>query len=369
MNDLDFKCYKKALMGLVYMAALVLVIFLPTPFSSQRASAQVIYTPTPMEIQTAEQVINAVNSLRVANGLPSLSVHPILMQVAQWEVDALVNGAGGHTRPDNMTLGQQLISLGYPLSGDLSQDGYRSENIVFGPGFTVEDAIRLWSSDDPHLNTMLSPNRSDIGVAVASNLDEWGFTVYYYVLETALQTNSGQMQHNAYPTLTAIANFQAVYSAAATQSVADGLLPQNVAPVIRNTALPDGNVLHRVQYGQTLWSIATVYGTTVERIQAWNNLGDSTDIFVGQTLLVQLKATQPSSPTVTQLSSATPVPTYTPGSISPTSTATLMPISRITTNGENLHRSPQSLLGIILALLSTGAILVATLLRKPNYRS
>lgn len=353
-------------MGLAFTIFLITSISLLTPISSRRALAQVVYTPTPMEIQTADQVISTVNSLRAANGLPSLSVHPILMQIAQWEVDALVNGAGGHTRPDNMTLGQQLLSLGYPLSGDLSQDGYRSENVVFGPGVTVEDAIRFWGSDDPHLNTMLSPNRSDIGVAVASNLDEWGFTVYYYVLETALQTNSGQMQHNAYPTLTAIANFQSVYSAAATQAVADGLLPQNIAPVIRSTALPDGNVLHRVQYGQTLWSIATVYGTTVERIQAWNNLGDSTDIFVGQTLLVQLKATQPSFPTVTQSTSATLVPTYNTGSISPTSTATSTPISGSTITGEDLHSSLQNSLGIILAMFSTGVILIATLLRNPD---
>ena len=108
-----------------------------------------------------------------------------------------------------MTLGQQLLVLGHPLWGDLSLDGYRSENVVWGPGFTVQDAIRFWRSDDPHTDTMLSPNRSDIGAAVASGQDEWGFTIYYYVLETALQTRSGKMQSDAYPTLTAIASNQA----------------------------------------------------------------------------------------------------------------------------------------------------------------
>ena len=52
------------------------------------------------------------------------------MQVAGWEANAIAGGAPGHTRPNGLTLGQWLLSLGYPHSGDLSMDGYRSENWV-----------------------------------------------------------------------------------------------------------------------------------------------------------------------------------------------------------------------------------------------
>ncbi len=74
------------------------------------------------------QVIEAVNALRIEAGLYPLSVHPVLMQVAQTEADGIANGLPGHWRPEGLTLGMWLISLGYPLAGDLTLDGYRSEN-------------------------------------------------------------------------------------------------------------------------------------------------------------------------------------------------------------------------------------------------
>jgi LysM repeat protein len=51
--------------------------------------------------------------------------------------------------------------------------------------------------------------------------------------------------------------------------------------------------LHKVQYGQSLWSIAIMYGTTIEQIQRWNNLGESIIVYEQQVLLVQKGATQP----------------------------------------------------------------------------
>ena len=38
---------------------------------------------------TAAEVIEAVNALRIANGLLPLNTHPVLMQVAEWEASAI----------------------------------------------------------------------------------------------------------------------------------------------------------------------------------------------------------------------------------------------------------------------------------------
>src|SRR5574340_1133811 len=56
-------------------------------------------------VPTASQLIDAVNVLRQSRGLAPLSVHAVLMQVAQWEVGALADsqGASGHVRPPGMT--------------------------------------------------------------------------------------------------------------------------------------------------------------------------------------------------------------------------------------------------------------------------
>lgn len=240
---------------------------------------------------TAAEVIEAVNALRMANGLLPLNTHPVLMQVAQWEANAIAGGAPGHTRPNGLTLGQWLISLGYPLAGDLSLDGYRSENWVAAQ--TGQQAVELWLGDGPHTNTMLSPDRSDIGAAVAVS-DQ-----IYIVLETALQTNSGEMQTDANEILTAIPQSGSSGSAA-------NMMPQYIIPVKRSTARPDGDAIHKVQYGQSLWSIAITYNTTIDQIRAWNNLGETTEIYEGQILLVQKGATQPPPSTATPLLTSTP---------------------------------------------------------------
>lgn len=270
---------------------LPLVIIMAVLFSVSIADAQGS-NPVSRTPSTPTELIQAVNALRLSKGLPALNTHPILMQIAQIEVEGIAAGMGGHWRPNNITMGQWLLSLGYPLSGDLSLDGYRSENWITGPGLTASQAILMWSGDEPHLNTMLSPHRSDIGAGVAISTDEWGQTATYYVLETALQTTSGQMQYDAYPTLTALATAQVAGYGDATQAAQALAVPQYILPVVRATARPDGDVIHEVKNGQSLWSIAIAYGVKIEQIRQWNNIS-STEIFTGEKLLVQKGATQP----------------------------------------------------------------------------
>lgn len=293
-----------------------LILILPAFLPLQRVDAQdPDPTATFTSLPTPADVINAVNALRLSHGIPALAVHSVLMQVAQEEANGIAAGWGGHWRPQGLTLGQWLITKGYPLSGDLSLDGYRSEN--WGAASTAEEAISMWLGDDIHTNTMLSVERSDIGVGIAVS-DQ-----IYIVLETALQTGSGQMQNDAYAILTAIPMTQAAYYAGATQAAENGTLSQYLLPVRLNTALPSGDVYHEVQYGQSLWSIAITYNTTIKQIQQLNNLHDTT-VGEGQKLLVIKGATQPpasikqagtpvvSTPTYFATPTATPSPTNEP---------------------------------------------------------
>lgn len=249
-------------------------VWLPRPgASAERASPS-----------SAGELINAVNNLRLSNGLPALSEHPILMQVAQGQADALLatEGEVGHTRPNGITFTQQLLLLGYPLSGDLSLGGYRSENFIFGYQLSAEAVVEAWKGDDPHLNTMLSENRNDIGAGMAIAAD--GTT--YYVIDTALRTSSGLPQSDA-----------ALYLPGGSGSAADPELAINqyIVPIVISTARPDGNVYHTVQYGQTLWGIAIEYGTKIDKIRGLNHLADTT-VYPNQMLLIMQGATQPAPP-------------------------------------------------------------------------
>ena len=245
-------------------------------------------TPIPSSLPpTPADIINAVNNLRLSHGLNALTTNYILMQVAADQANALAasEGAIGHERPCGMTLGQDLLSRGYPLLGDLSLDGYRSEN--WDTASTVEKAISDWLGDDLHTNTMLSPNRNDIGAAVAVSGHQT-----YIVLETAWSTSSGQMQYDAYPILTGIPQTQTACYGIYTQAATYGVSPEEMLPVTRNTALPNGDVIHEVKYGQALWTLAIQYDTTIAEIKRLNHLSSNV-ISPGQKLLIKTGATQP----------------------------------------------------------------------------
>jgi hypothetical protein len=142
----------------------------------------------------------------------------------------------------------------------------------------VEAAIEMWQGDGLHTNTMLSPYYMDIGAGVAFNSDGTGFLV----IDCARPTASGKPQ---------------AYTPAPGLGGTPGALglSQYVQPVELATARPDGDVIHVVGYGQSLWSIAMAYGTRIDEIRRLNNITDLT-IYTGQKLLVLKGATQPPPP-------------------------------------------------------------------------
>jgi len=313
----------------------------------QDATSTLEITTTPMpSVPSPADIINAVNNLRVAQGLNVLSVDPVLMAVAAEQASALAasEGAIGHERPCGMTLGQQLLEMGYPLWGDLSQDGYRSENWVAAA--TTAEALSFWQSDAEHTNTMVSDFRSDIGAAVAVS-DQ-----IYIVLETALSTPSRKMQYTAYDILTGIPVTQTLCA-----GFASGTISNYSIPVAINTARPDGDVVHEVKYGQTLWTLADEYKVSVEEIKRLNGLVDD-NIVPGWKLLIQKGATQPAPPTPTFILN-TPEKTQTPLVLA-TSTVTpsATPIS-VSDDTKALMQSFGENKLVVVALIISFSVLVA----------
>ena len=91
-----------------------------------------------------------------------------------------------------------------------------------------------------------------------------------------------------------------------------------LSPVITSTPGENGIIIHTVQFGETLWTIAEAYGIPINEILQNTGLSlATTEVFEGQELIIQ-KATDP-TPTIT--SSATPDPgTPTPTQPRPTMT-------------------------------------------------
>jgi len=306
-----------------------------------------------MEITSPSQLIEAVNGLRIANGLAPLASHPILMQSAQSQADYMAaTGIVTHARP-NGTYTQQLLTLGFPLAGDLSLGGFRAENIISTYGALVWNGVPAGWQDAQHMNTMLSGNFTHIGAGISQSGD-----MYYYAVDTAAATGSGQQQESASSILTSV-----------PAGAGDAGVSQFMVAVTISTPRPDGNVYHKVQYGQSLWSIAIAYGTTIKNIQALNNLGESSTVYQGQDLLVQTGATQAALPTL-EMTATFPATVIIEPTITLESTAAPVQITPTLDSTQEADSSPQPssrLLVVILIIAAfVGAGMAVWLIRDPG---
>jgi len=255
---------------------------------------------------TASDLIAEVNALRASNGLPAYSVNPILMQIAQSHaIYQAATGTTTHYSADGSRPFQRALAAGYPVAGDLSRGGFFSENIISSPGMTAAQAVQAWTGDAPHLNTMLSPNLQDVGAGMATS---GGST--YFTLDAGLA--SGSPVSYTPPAGSTLGT-------PGPAAVSDFMLP-----VMKSTPLESGDVIHEVQFGQTLWSLAVEYGTTVEQIRSLNAI-DGIEIYEGQKLLIAKlptpTATQPATVTVTPTGGAAPIAaTRTETAVTPTAT-------------------------------------------------
>ncbi|MCJ7626343.1 MAG: LysM peptidoglycan-binding domain-containing protein, partial [Anaerolineaceae bacterium] len=141
-----------------------------------------------------------------------------------------------------------------------------------------------------------------------------------------------------------------------------------IFPVITVTPNPDGTVVHVVQSGQSLWSIAIAYGTKIDSILSLNGLssgGDNT-IYIGQELLIAIVPTPTSSsttlPTVTatvRVSTQHPETTHTkrPTELTPTvlPTTTVIPMTKEKASTEDMILPAMFIifgLGLFLVIIS-----------------
>lgn len=319
--------------------------------------------PNYYQITSPAQMIEAVNNLRISYGLLALTSHPILMQSAQSQADYMAaTGNVTHARPGGITYTQQLLSLGFPLSGDLSLGGFRAENILSSSGYLDWNGVPEGWQDELHMNTMLSQNFTHIGAGISQSGGS-----YYYAVDTAASTSNGQMQSTAQDILSGIES---------TSGEAAGV-SQFMVPITINPADASGNVFHKVEYGQTLWSIAIAYGTTIKNIQALNNLGEDLTIYQGQNLLVMQNATPAviSTPVITKqpeifFSTLTTTPTTTSTSVAELFVNT--PMADIANEQSDSQSQPNAqtdsrlLVMILIVAAFVGAGMAVWLIRDPN---
>jgi uncharacterized protein YkwD len=272
----------------------ILAFALLTAFPAQAAASR-----RSQGADSPYDLIDAVNALRASYGLPAFTTNATLMSVAQSHAEYMAaTGIVSHTGAGGSSVTDRILAAGYPLAGDLSAGGFRSENITSGTeGRTVQDAVNQWTGDAPHLNTMISPNLTEIGAGVAVANGR-----VYFVIDCARPTTSGLPQSSS-------------ATSGEGSAVSGGEAP--IPVVVVSTPSESGAVLHEVLPGQTLWQIAIAYNVKINEIRALNNLtGDA--IYPGDTMLIKME-----TPPATEIPASTPTltPTVTP-MVAATDTAT-----------------------------------------------
>lgn len=254
--------------------------------------------PAQAQAGSAYDLINAVNQLRAANGLPPYQIDPILMAIAQAHSEYQASiGTVTHTGPG----GSRPLDRAYAAGFGGGNTIFISENIAGGLDMSVETAIYTYWQDSLHMHTMLHPNAQYVGAGVA-----FAGEYVYYTLDVGYISGAPAPSNPQPPSGNA--------PDAPTQVAYD--------PFIKSTPREDGAIIHVVGYGQTLIGIANTYGIPLQTLLDLNGLNMDSTIYPGDRLFIQMGNT--ATPTST-MQTPSVIPSGTP-----TSTATARPTRKPT---------------------------------------
>jgi len=223
--------------------------------------------PVPSNQVSAYDLIIAMNTLRVSNGLPALVEDPIVNAVAQSTAATMAaNNMSWHIGD----VRGRLAAAGYGAGGTV----WATENFAVGSGGTGIDEIMATWADPDHMRPAINPAYCNVGAGVAQASNGR----IYYILQAAYV--SGQ-ECGSYSS-----------GDASQPGTVPNPVSQLIIPVKIATPDADGKVFHAVQAGQSFWSIAIAYQITIHDLEVWNNLSRETPLQAGQRLFIPNENTE-----------------------------------------------------------------------------
>jgi LysM repeat protein len=230
------------------LASLLLVLFaLVAPLAPQPQGNTI----------TPSDLINAINTARVAYGLPALQVDSILMGTAQWTADYMaINDLHGHIGD----VRGRVIAAGFG-----GGNAWATENWASGP-LTIDELMSGPWADASHMIPVVGANYTHIGAGVAEYNGR-----FIYIVHAAYSSGG---------------SYQPPATGANPNPVAPGV-SQIIIPVETAIPQPDGSIVHEVKSGQSLWAIAIAYHTHIVDVQQLNGMAaENKTLYVGQKLKI-----------------------------------------------------------------------------------
>ena len=241
--------------------------------------------PTYAQAGNPSDLISTVNALRQSQGLAPYTIDSFLMSYAQSHSDYMASiGTWTHTRADGST----AFSVG------------TKENVAMGTNMSVQHCVYTVWSDWTHWQTMVGYPTGSVGAGVTVDGD-----LVYYTLNvrpgSIEVSNAPNQNENASEPQVEASSFNAQATAI------------HILPIVTSTPDDEGMIVHKVQYGDTLFTISEAYDIPINEILANSGLSaTTTQIFEGQILVIKPASVQPPTPTSTRTRrSNTPTPTAT----------------------------------------------------------
>jgi LysM repeat protein len=212
-------------------------------------------------------LIAAMNTLRMSNGLPALIEDSIVNAVAQSTAEIMAaNEMSWHIGD----VRGRLAAAGYGGGATV----WATENFAVGYGDLGIDEIMVMWADPDHMRPAVVAAYCNVGAGVATSPN--GRT--YYILQAAYTSAKSCGEYN--------------YPEGTTPQPNTNPVPQYVAPVKLATPDAEGRIYHVVEFGQSLWAIAVAYQITIHDLEVWNNISRETAIRVGQRLFIPSSSTE-----------------------------------------------------------------------------
>jgi hypothetical protein len=218
----------------------------------------------------ASTLIAEVNALRASYGQPPYEVDYSLMAAAQAHSEYQAEiGTWTHTGPGGTRPHDRAVAAGYGGGAQV----YISENVAMGVDMSPSQVVyQIWQ-DAIHLETMISSSYRHIGAGVASN----GNYVFYTIDVGYIAGSPGAGDNGSPPV-------------GGTPEVGGTTAPTAIAmvPIQLATPRPDGTIIHVVQWGQFLVTLADAYDVPLGDLLALNGINEDTIIYEGDKLLVKV---------------------------------------------------------------------------------
>lgn len=218
--------------------------------------------------QSADAILQQVNQFRLNNGLPPFTYNAALASAAQNQANYMAE------------FGVFSSHMGYGGSwpqGRANNAGYSgqvTENIVGGTNLTAPRGLTWWVNSPTHYNTLITTRYSEAGTGFARAGD-----INYFVLVVGQPGNApiqpAAIANNNYP----------------------GAL--FITPITLAEPGEDGSIIHVVQEGQALWSLAAHYDVPLSDLLLYNHLQADSFVHTGDEIIIRLPEGAPIPPTPT----------------------------------------------------------------------